>query len=494
MHARRVTGQPSRLRDWWAGVWRWVLFACGVAAGGYLLLDRGIANGVVTAAAIGVFLIGAVLTASQPMAIALMATPALFIVERIGIGPGDLTVSDAALAAAFGTAVFLGDRDLSPPLKALLQLNLIYQFTTVFTVIINPFAQNAIEWFHAWLLVSGALLSGWAIGRAGKARTALILIYAVSTLIALGTLATALMLVAAEDFGAVYPQWPWPMHKNFAGCALAFAAFVAYINPDWAQIPQRWARAAMILFLLALALTQSRQAMIGFLVALLVHVFRQGAARHWILITLIAVPSAFLIVQSVIEQVDSQNRFNSVYQRVEWIQEVYALWKHSPFVGHGLRYWYVHPTANFQPPQAELEVVASAGLVGLLGFVVMWIGIIAVLWRVDIRFGMLALGSVLARIVQAQFDLFWVSAQVSIPFLIAGICLGAQALAVSRGETEGFWNDRRRRTGRVAPRRGGRRVPAALGPRLADVTRSHRPPAGSARKISRNTGGVHADP
>ncbi|WP_341975721.1 O-antigen ligase family protein [Microbacterium sp. LWO13-1.2] len=458
MHARRMTGQPSRLRDWWAGVWRWVLFAGGVAAGGYLLLDRGIANGVVTAAAIGAFLIGAVLTASKPMAIALMATPALFIVERIGIGPGDLTVSDAALAAAFGTAVFLGDRDLSPPLKALLQLNLIYQFATLFTVIANPFAQNVIEWFHAWLLISGALLSGWAIGRAGKARTALVLIYAVATLIALGTLASALALIAADDFGAVYPQWPWAMHKNFAGGALAFAAFVAYINPDWAQIPKRWARAALFLFLAALALTQSRQAMIGFLVALLIHVLRQGAARHWVLITVIAVPSAVLIVQSVVEQIDSQNRFNSVYQRIEWMQEVYALWKHSPFFGHGLRYWYVHPTANFQPPQAELEVVASTGLVGLAGFMIMWIGIIIVLWRVDARFGMLALGSVLARIVQAQFDLFWVSAQVSIPFLIAGICLGAQALAVSRGEAKSFWNDRRRATGRIATTRTGRQV------------------------------------
>ena len=456
MHARRVTGQPSRLGDWWAGVWRWVLFACGVAAGGYLLLDRGIANGVVTAAAIGVFLIGAVLTASHPMAIALMATPALFIVERIGIGTGELTVSDAALAAAFGTAVLLGDRDLSPPLKALLQLNLIYQFATLFTVIVNPFAQNVIEWFHAWLLISGALLTGWAIGRAGKSRIALILIYAVTTLIALGTLAGGLALFVADDLGAVYPQWPWPMHKNFAGGALAFAAFVAYINPDWAQIPKRWARAAMLLFLVALALTQSRQAMIGFLVALLVYVLRQGAARHWVLITLIAVPSAVLIVQSVIEQVDSQNRFNSVYQRLEWMQEVYALWKHSPFFGHGLRYWYVHPTANFQPPQAELEVVASAGLVGLAGFAIMWVGVVVVLWRVDTRFGMLALGSVLARIVQAQFDLFWVSAQVSIPFLIAGICLGAQALAVNCGEANSFWNVRRPATGRVAPRTAGR--------------------------------------
>ncbi|WP_164233000.1 O-antigen ligase family protein [Microbacterium hydrocarbonoxydans] len=458
--SRGSAAVPSWLRDLWGDAWRWVLFAGGVAAGGYLLLDRGVANGIVTAAAIGALLVGAVLSSSKPMAIALMATPALFVVERVGLGGGDLTASDVALAAAFGSAVLLGDRDLSPPLKALLRLNLIYQFTTLFTVIVNPFTQNLIEWFHAWLLISGALLGGWAIGRAGKARFALILVYAVATLIALGTLTGAALMIPSGEIEAVYPQWPWSMHKNFAGGALAFAAFVAYVNPDWAQIPKRWARSALVLFLVALLLTQSRQAMVGFLVALLVHVVRQGAARHWVLITAIAVPGVVLIVQSVIEQIESQNRFNSVYQRLEWMGEVYALWKHSPIFGHGLRYWYVHPTANFQPPQAELEVIASAGIVGLLGFIAMWLGILIVLWRVDRRFGMLALGLVLARIVQAQFDLFWVSAQVSIPFFIAGICLGAQALAVTAGDAGGFWNEKHHRASRrsrALPARAARR-------------------------------------
>ncbi|WP_309064571.1 O-antigen ligase family protein [Microbacterium sp.] len=448
---RSRTDALARLGDVWAHAWRWTFFAAGVAIGAYLLLDRGITNGAVTAAAIGVLTIGAVLSSAKPMAIPLLATPALFITERVGLGAGDLTVSDAALAAAFASAVFLGDREISPPLKALLRLNLVYQFATLFTVIANPFIQNTVEWFHAWLLVSGALLAGWALGRAGKARTAFILIHLMVALIAVGTIGTAVPMLLSGQFGAVYPQWPWVMHKNFAGGALAFAAFVAYVNPDWAQIPKRWARAAMVLFLVALALTQSRQAMVGFLVALLIFVIRQGAARHWLLITVIAVPGAILIVQSVIEQIESQNRFNSVYQRLAWMQEVYALWKHSPFFGHGLRYWYVHPTAAFQPPQAELEVVASAGMVGLAGFIVMWIGIVVVLWRLDLRFGMLALGSVLARIVQTQFDLFWVSAGVSIPFFIAGICLGAQALAVNTGDAAGFRNVRRPRrpVGRV---------------------------------------------
>jgi len=436
------SGMPSRLGDLWADFWRWCLFAAGVVIGVYLLLDRGVANGAVTAAAIGALVVALALTGAKPMAIGLIATPALFIVERVGLGGGDLTVSDVALAGAFASAVFLGDRDLSPPLKALLRFNLVYQFATLFTVIINPFQQNTVEWLHAWLLISGALLGGWALGRSGKARTAFILMHLMGAVIAVGVIVTALPSFLAGDFRGVYPHWPWPMHKNFAGGALAFVAFLGYMNPDWAALTKRWARASMLLAVIGLLLTQSRQAMIGLIVAVLVHVVRQGAAKHWLVITAISVPGVLLIVQSVIEQVESQNRFNSVYQRLEWIREVYALWKHSPIVGHGLRYWYVTPEAAFQPPQAELEVLASAGIVGLAAFVVMWIGIVVVLWRVDPRFGMLALGSVLARITQAQFDLFWVAAQVSIPFFIAGVCLGAQALAVTRGEADGYWSVR----------------------------------------------------
>ncbi|MEJ1088240.1 O-antigen ligase family protein [Microbacterium sp. Mu-80] len=439
----------ARLRaaapDLWAGLWRWTLIALGVAAATYLLLDRAAGADFVTACVLAGLVVGAVLTRSEPLAIALMATPAIVIAARVGIVPGGLTVSDAALAVAFGVAILLGNRDYSPPMRALLWLNAIYQFATLFTVIVNPFAANTIEWFHAWLLVSGALIVGWAIGRAGKARLALTLLLLMAAVYALGTFFTAIgQWLHGDFFGAVYPTWPWPQHKNAAGTTLAFCAFIAYVNPDWARLSRRWMRLAFWVFVAAMVLTQSRQAAIGLVVALLIYTLRQGAAKHILLAVALAVPGIFLVVQSVIEQVESQNKFNSVYQRLDWLREVYALWKHEPIFGHGLRYWYVHPTANFQPPQAEVEVVASAGLVGLLGFAIMWVGVIIVLWRVNPRFGMLAFGVVLARIVQAQFDLFWVAVQVSTPFLIAGICLGAQAYERARNpDADDWWAHRR---------------------------------------------------
>jgi hypothetical protein len=113
---------------------------------------------------------------------------------------------------------------------------------------------------------------------------------------------------------------------------------------------------------------------------------------------------------------------------------MFGYWKEAPVFGHGLRYWYLGGWADFQPPQAEIEVLVSAGILGLAAFIVMWVGMLIVLWRVDPLYGTLAFSALLSRIVQAQFDLFWVAAQVSIPFVIAGICLGAQAFAASTAE------------------------------------------------------------
>lgn len=447
------SGWRLRAVNFWADAWRWVLFAGGVAFAVYLMLDRGVPNGAVAAAAVACLTVGVVATAAEPLAIALMATPALLITERLGVGGIDLTVSDVALAAAFGAAVLLGKHDYSPPMRALLWANIGYQFATLFTVILNPFPQNTVEWVHAWMLISGALIVGWVIGRAGKARVALILLLLAIAVIAVGTVATAIgQWLHGDFFTPVYPTWPWAMHKNFAGSVIALGAFIAFLKPDWAALSPGWMRVAFWGFLFALLLTQSRQAAIGLAVALLFCIARQRTGQHVLLMVAIIVPGAILVVQSVIEQVESQNQFNSFYQRVDWLREVYALWKLSPLVGHGLRYWYVHEWANFQPPQAEVEVLASAGVVGLAGFVVMWAVILIVLWRVDPRFGMLAFGVMLLRIVQAQFDLFWVAAQVSVPFFIVGVCLGAQAaVRESLDDPPPVWAERTRNVRRSRP-------------------------------------------
>ncbi|MFC5857694.1 O-antigen ligase family protein [Agromyces flavus] len=391
-----------------------------------MLLDRSGSGALITGIALAALIVGAVLTMSKPLAIALMAMPALFVAQRASMGGADISVSDVALAAAFGTAVLLGHRPYSRELRALLWFNFGYQFATLITVIVNPYLQNTVEWFHAWLLISGALVVGWAIGRAGYAKWAFTAMLVAGCLLAAGTVIWGVMQYARGDFGPVYPEIPWPMHKNFVGTALAFVALIAYVHPPWAGLSTRWTRPALWLLVIAIVMSQSRQAWIGLVIAAIVITARRGGQSK--LLILLAVPAVWLTVSMVLEQLESQNRHNSMFQRLQWFREVYAYWKHEPIFGHGLRFWYVDPTLPYQPPQAELEVVASAGLFGLVAFAIMWVGFIVVLWRVDKAYGTLALAAVLSRIVQAQFDLFWAGVQTSVPFVIAGICLGALAL------------------------------------------------------------------
>jgi hypothetical protein len=454
----RAQDRLDRLTVWVGGAWRWVLLAIGAVVAIMLLLRSAQDNGITLAVAISLLVIGAALTGSRPLAIALMAMPGIFVVQRIGLGGGDLTVSDAALAAAFGTAVLLCKRPFSRELRALLWCNAVYQFATLITVIVNPYTQNTVEWFHAWLLISGALVVGWALGRAGYAALTFRLMVATASAIAVITIVAGVAQFAHGDFSPVYPPWPFPMHKNFAGDAMAFAALIVYLNPPWAAFTRRWARLALAVLVAGILFTQARQAIIGLIIAIVIVVARGKVTGHsrWMLVLLI--PATWLIITTVSDQIQSQNKFNSVFQRLNWVREVYAYWKHSPVFGHGLRFWYVDPTVPYQPPQGELEVLASAGVVGLLAFIAMWVAMIVVLWRMDPLYGALALTAVVSRLVQGQFDLFWVSAQVSIPFVIAGICVGAKALADAR----------------AAPDLGGAAVERTV--RTGPVNRSARPP------------------
>lgn len=428
----------ERLLAWWAGAWRWVLMAAGAAIAVYVLLGQHSQQGLVTAAALAGLVIAAALTPRIPLAIALMAMPALFVSSRAGMGGTDLSVSDVALAAAFGTAILLGQRPFSRPVRQILWLNLVYQFATLLTVIVNPYVANTVEWFHAWLLISGALIVGWSLGRAGYARLALLLMVGAASVISLGTIVTGVVQYAHGDFGPVYPLWPFGMQKNFAGTVMAFAAVIAYANPGWLSWSITWARASFWFLCVGIVLTQSRQALVGLIVAILVVALRKGSGgvKHSRFVLLLLIPGAWLILLMVLDQISSDNVFNSAHQRLEWMRAMYAYWKLAPIFGHGLRFWYQGGWADYQPPQGEIEVLVSTGILGLVAFLVMCVGIMVVLWKVDPLYGTLAFAVVLSRLVQAQFDLFWVAGQVSIPVVIAGICLGMQAHAAARGPLE----------------------------------------------------------
>ena len=217
---------------------RRLLQAAGLAALGVAVIGLGLVVGglvptrpvVAGLVALGILAFG--LTLADAAVIPLLAVLPLFVSARVTLGTVDVSWSDVALATAFIPAVLLGRRPYSAPLRQLLWLTLIYQVATLFTVLANPYAANTLEWFHAWLLTAGALIVGWTIGREGHARAGLSLVLIASVFLAVVCIVQGMPGYLRGDFSPVFPSWPFPMHKNFAGCILGVAAALAYARPS----------------------------------------------------------------------------------------------------------------------------------------------------------------------------------------------------------------------------------------------------------------------
>lgn len=371
------------------------------------------------------------LTLGDAAVVPLVALPPLFVITRLPLGSTDVSFSDVALGLAFAPAVLFGKRPYSPPMRALLWLTVVYQLATLFTVIANPYSRNTIEWFHAWLLTAGALVVGWTISREGHAKAGLTILLALSVLLAGITIYQGAIEWSAGHFEPIYTDWPFPMHKNFVGGVLGLAATLAYGRPVWMGWSRAWSLTAFWICAVGLVATQSRQAMVGLAAALLVLSLRGDAHRRRSKLILLTVAPALIFVGTLVrDQLSSGNQFNSTFQRLHWFADSLDIWRHEPLIGVGLRWWYTDRfPVSFQPPNAEMEVLSSAGIIGLVAFAIMLVGALRVLWRLDPAFGTVAFSVLLNRFVQAQFDIFWVSVSASLPFVVVGICLGAKAHA-----------------------------------------------------------------
>ena len=365
-----------QIREWAVRVVG-VVTAVGVAVVAGLMVPRQPILAVAIAG--GALALG--LTLLDPIAIPTLAVPALVVVNRFGAAGLNMSLSDVVLAAAFVPAVLLCHRPVSRELATIVGLNGVYQFTTLLTVIVNPYAANLIEWVHAWLLVSGALFVGWAVGRGGRGPLAIKLLLAACAVIGIGTLATAVPEYARGHFGPVYPTWPFPMHKNFAGPMLALAAVLVYLRPAWFRWRTHRSGWLLAFFLVTAAITQSRQAMLGLVVVFFLVVVRRRVDRRRSRFVLIVVATVIGTVGIMVQdQLQSGNRFNSTLQRLNWFAESIQVWLTDPWLGVGLRWWYTDRFATlFQPPNAELEVLTSAGVIGLIAFLALFGGSMLVL-------------------------------------------------------------------------------------------------------------------
>lgn len=375
------------------------------------------------AAGAAILAVGAI--AWDAMILPVLTVPATLLVFRVSASSSNLSFSDLVLGVATLCAIPMFKLRNDTYVAKLLFLLAVYEATTFLNVIYNPYRANLIEWVHEAFLVGGSLIIGWLIASRHRAAAATTAYLVGSCLIAVWAMAWSL----THHLAAAY--LPLGMQKNYIGDMLCFAFLLAYARPDWTS--QRIAKHATKIWAicaLGMLASQSKQAMISAVVGVGILTYRdRNLRRHAKAIAAACVPMVIIAAVIVDKKLRSTNKFNSVHQRETWLRQSLQIWHLSPWFGIGLRWWYTNRVPfSFQPPNGEAEVLTSAGLVGLAGFLVLIVGAVVILRKMPKRYGTLALAIVVARLVQGQLDVFWVTAQGSIPWLIAGMCLGADYL------------------------------------------------------------------
>jgi hypothetical protein len=360
-----------------------------------------------------------------------LAFPAILLLIRVG-GGGGLSASDLVLFVASICALLQVRLSESAPLRTLIWLCIGYQLALVPTLIHNPYRANVVEWAHEAVLVGGSLMVGWVVGRQGRAHGALSGYVVLCSVLGVA----ALVRAPVDNFQPVYlevvPQLIY--QKNALGDLLAFAGIVAYARPPWVGWSARWANTAVACCVLGILATQSKQAIISMAAGIgLISLRGARLGRRSRVVLLSMIPLLVLAYVITAEQLSSNNQYNAAHQRLSWYRDSLDVWALGRWLGVGLRWWYTSRfSVHFQPPNAELEMLSSAGVVGLAAFVVTSAAAFVVLWRLDPLYGTLAAAVLAARLVQGQLDIFWVASQSSLPWLIVGAALGAQSLARHR--------------------------------------------------------------
>lgn len=407
-----------------------------IAVGGLTVL-AGVAVGVLSATdsdlAIPVALVILVIgVASVDLALVpVLVVPATLVMARVG---GALSVADLVLAVGAVVALLmLRDRG-AQALQPLLWAGTFYLALTIPGLIVNPYVENTVEWLHEVALVLGSMIVGFVIGREGRARLALTLYLVLCSLIGVVSIYTSLRGYA--DMGQFSPVFLGDLHKNTIGGMLMVAAVIAFARPVWIGWSRPFAYAALALCGFGMLAAQSRQGLVGAVVGVIIISLRpytQAGGRSR-LIWLAAIPVGVYVISEVSSQLAEGDQSNSSYQRLTWYEEAIEIWQTSPIFGVGHRWWTTDRFENgFHPPNAEIEVLTTTGIIGLIGFLGMFAAAAWLLMKMDPMYGTVGLAVVAARFTQAQVDLYWVAGQASMLWIVAGICYGVQALDRARG-------------------------------------------------------------
>jgi hypothetical protein len=392
---------------------------------GVLLVAVAAGTGVVAATSgkIGLAAAGAVLVlgifVADPILLAVIALPASLLLLRVGGATTNLSTADLVVFVAGLACLFQIHWRDAKYLKQFLQGVVWYEATLLLVVLVNPNRYDVVEWFHRWSFVGASVLVGWMIASSGRLRPAFRAFLYGSALVAVWAMLDA---IASHFQPAQFGLY----QKNAIGDIMWVAIVVAQINPSWLGVGRRQARVCKYLCIGGLLASYSRQGVIVLILALVVAVLRNPEVRRRSKMMMLgAVPLVVALYYSFSYAARTNPKFNSVSIRVSQLDAAFHVWHMSPLFGEGMRFYnlpqFITVTA---PPNVLVDNLASTGIVGSLAFFYLVFVTTRTMMRLPAVFGTLGLAILVAHYVDGLFDIFWIGASSTIPFIICGACLG----------------------------------------------------------------------
>lgn len=403
---------------------------------GYLALDH-------RTAAVGLLAVTALaaLLSVHRWSLAVVAVPAVWLARpRVG---GFLAAGDAVLLLAAATALVGGAATrLTPRARVVLVTLAVFLGLCSIAVAAHPSQEGATELFHRLLLVGGGVLVGGLLVRQALLRPALQLLLVVSLVFAARSI--------ADGLGGS-PAYPFGFHKNFAGSTFATVLLLLLTVPKEFGLRSPRLRVVLLLFVAGgLAATQSRGAILGAALGGLVWYFRsvrheQGRAARFLGLVVLGV-LAYVAITSVQSQLTQQRttdiKINSLTQRTQVEKATRNLFRTSPEVGVGLRFYNTPKYSTYQAPNNVFdESLAESGLVGTAGLAALVVVPVAALWRVRDPLAVAAMAVLANSWFHGQIDIYWANGQ-SFTWLVvgAGLARSSPLAARNAGATVARWS------------------------------------------------------
>ncbi len=407
LDARSVRRALTTLTGWVA----LVLVTAGIAV--FAVEDRKI--GLAVAALVlllGVF-------AADPILLAVVALPGVFILQRVGGSSTNLSAADMLVFLGALVSLLHIRWSEAKHLRGFLQGIVIYEATLLVVVMAHTNRYDVVEWFHRLSYLGGSVLVGWVVARSGRARQAFRLYLLGASVIAVIAMEHAVKL----HFKAA--QWGL-YQKNAVGAMMWVAVVVAQLNPPWTGVSRRQARIAKWLCLGGLLASQSRQSWVVLCgVIVLVVLMNPEVRRRSKLLLLGIIPLGLLLYYSFSTQFVVNPKFNTVSIRLRQLSSALRVWQLSPLVGEGMRFYHLPQFINItQPPNVIIGNLASSGIVGSLGFVAFVVIAIRVVARLPVEFRTLALAVLVGHLTEGLFDEFWIGSYSAASMIVVGIALG----------------------------------------------------------------------